>query len=142
MPFVIDAVSNVGVNAAIVWWREPKKPKSGLPVERFGSALRIGFHYERNNPALRSTLVRCVAFFLFASGYWALLLLLARNQIHGVPQIYGLLLGAIGLGAVGGSFALLTLKERMGQDRLVAVASLGRRSRWCSSVSRGNSLSR
>ena len=124
-PFVIDAVSNVGVNAAIVWWREPKKPTSALPVERFGSALRVGFRYARNNPSLRSTLVRCVAFFLFASCYWALLPLVARNQIHGGPQIYGILLGAIGVGAVGGSFALPTLKERIGPDRLVAVASIG-----------------
>lgn len=124
-PFVIDAVSNLGVNAAIVWWREPKKAPSGLPVERFGSALRLGFRYARNNPPLRSTLVRCVAFFLFASSYWALLPLVARSQIHGGPQIYGILLGAIGLGAVCGSFALPILKERLGPDRLVAVASIG-----------------
>jgi MFS family permease len=124
-PFVIDAVSNLGVNAAIVWWREPKKAPSRLPVERFGSALRVGFRYARNNPALRSTLGRCIAFFLFASSYWALLPLVARSQIHGGPQIYGILLGAIGLGAVCGSFALPTLKERIGPDRLVAVASIG-----------------
>ncbi len=124
-PFVIDAVSNLGVNAALVWWREPKKAPSGLPVERFGSALRLGFRYARNNPPLRSTLGRCVAFFLFASSYWALLPLLARSQIHGGPQIYGILLGAIGLGAVCGSFALPKLKEQIGPDRLVAVASIG-----------------
>ncbi|HTZ53633.1 MAG TPA: MFS transporter [Candidatus Acidoferrum sp.] len=124
-PFVVDAVSNLGVNAAIVWWREPKKPTSGLPVERFGGALRLGFRYARNNPALGSTLGRCVAFFLFASSYWALLPLVARNQIHAGPQIYGILLGAIGLGAVGGSFALPKLKERIGPDRLVGVASIG-----------------
>ncbi len=124
-PFVIDAVSNLGVNAAIVWWREPKRPPSTLPVERFGSALRLGFRYARNNPALRSTLARSVAFFLFASSYWALLPLVARSQIHGGPQIYGILLGAIGLGAVCGSFAMPKLKERIGPDRLVAFASIG-----------------
>lgn len=124
-PFVVDAVSNLGVNAAIVWWREPKKTPSALPVERFGSAVRVGFRYARNNPALRSTLGRCVAFFLFASSYWALLPLVARSQIHGGPQIYGILLGAIGLGAVCGSFALPALKDRIGPDRLVAVASIG-----------------
>ncbi len=124
-PFVVDAVSNLGVNAAIVWWREPKKAASPLPVERFSSALRLGFRYARNNPPLRSTLARCVAFFLFASSYWALLPLVARNQIHGGPQIYGILLGAIGLGAIGGSFAMPSLKERFGPDRLVAAASVG-----------------
>jgi MFS family permease len=124
-PFVIDAASNLGVNAAIIWWREPQKPASLLPVERFGSAIRLGFRYARNNPALHSTLVRCVAFFLFASSYWALLPLLARSQIHGGPQIYGILLGAIGLGAVCGAFFMPKWKARLGPDRLVAVASIG-----------------
>ncbi len=124
-PFIVDAVSNLGVNAALMWWHEPKKALSQLPVERFGSALRLGFRYARNNPPLRSTLIRCVAFFLFASSYWALLPLVARSQIHGGPQIYGILLGAIGLGAVCGSFTLPTLKARIGPDRLVAAASIG-----------------
>jgi MFS family permease len=124
-PFVINAVSNLGVNAAIVWWREPKKPATALPVERFGTAFQTGFRYALNNPSLRSTLVRCVAFFLFASSYWALLPLVARNQIHGGPQLYGVLLGAIGLGAVGGSFAMPKWNERMGPDRLVAIAGIG-----------------
>jgi MFS family permease len=124
-PFIIDAVSNLGVNAALAWWREPKKAPSNLPVERFGSAIRQGFRYARNNPPLHSTLVRCIAFMLFASSYWALLPLLARSQIHGGPQIYGILLGAIGFGAVCGSFAMPAWKQRLGPDRLVAVASIG-----------------
>jgi MFS family permease len=124
-PFVIDAVSNLGVNAAIVWWREPKKAPSRLPVERFGSAMRVGFRYAKNNPALNSTLGRSIAFMLFASSYWALLPLVARSQIHGGPQIYGILLGAIGLGAVCGSFVLPKWNKSVGPDRLVAAASIG-----------------
>ncbi len=124
-PFIVNAVSNIGVNAAIVWWREPKKASSALPVERFGSAIRLGFRYALNNPALRSTLARCVAFFFFASSYWALLPIVARNQIHGGPQLYGILLGAIGVGAIGGSFAMPKWRKRIGPDRLVAVASIG-----------------
>ncbi len=124
-PFVIDAVSNLGVNAAIVWWREPKKSPSRLPVERFGSAMSVGFRYARNNPALNSTLGRSIAFMLFASSYWALLPLVARSQIHGGPQIYGILLGAIGLGAVCGAVAIPKWNKRVGPDRLVAAASIG-----------------
>jgi hypothetical protein len=45
----------------------------------------------RNNPHLRATLVRGAAFFLFGSGYWALLPLVARNQIAGGPDLYGLI---------------------------------------------------
>jgi MFS family permease len=70
-------------------------------------------------------LIRVLAFFPFASAYLALLPLVARDQISGGPQDYGILLGAIGVGAVGGSLALRWLKDELGPDRLVAMGSLG-----------------
>ena len=70
----------------------------------------IGFHHARFNPKLRATLVRAAAFFFFASAYWALLPLIARNQIAGGPELYGILLGAIGVGAVAGAFMLPWMK--------------------------------
>ena len=39
--------------------------------------------------------------------------------------MYGILLGAIGVGAVGGSLALTWLKDALGPDRLVATGSVG-----------------
>ena len=67
--------------------------------------------------------MRVLAFFPFASAYLALLPLLARHQISGGPQTYGILLGAIGVGAVGGSLAMRWLKDELGPDRLVAAGS-------------------
>jgi MFS family permease len=78
-----------------------------------------------NNAALRKTFVRTVAFFLFASSYWALLPLVARLRVSGGAAIYGLLLGAIGLGAVGAAFVMPYWKKRLGADNLVAMASVG-----------------
>jgi len=124
-PFVVNAVSNFGSIGALVWWREPKGQTSALPVEPFGSAIRIGFRYAINNPGLQGTLIRSVAFFFFASTYWALLPLIARTHIGGGPGTYGILLGAIGLGAVAGAFVMPSLKLKMGPDRLVAAASAG-----------------
>ena len=94
-------------------------------MERFGSAIRTGFRYARNNPHLRATVIRSAAFFLFGSAYWALLPLVAREQIAGGPDLYGYLLGAIGAGAVGGAFALPWLKRKLGPDRLVAAGTIG-----------------
>jgi MFS family permease len=85
----------------------------------------VGFRHARFNPDLRATLVRAVAFFFFASAYWALLPLVSRNQIAGGPELYGLLLGAIGVGAVVGAFTLPTLKGALGPDRLVAAGTAG-----------------
>jgi hypothetical protein len=62
---------------------------------------------------------------VFASAYWALLPLVARDQIVGGAKLYGVLLGAIGAGAVVGAFALPWLKRRLGPDRTVALGTAG-----------------
>src|SRR5947209_1310645 len=124
-PFWFNVISNLGIIGALLWWHPPQKGTRHLPVERFSGAVRTGFRHARNNPNLRATLIRGAAFFLFASAYWALLPLVARNQIAGGPDLYGLLLGAIGAGAVGGAFALPWLKAKIGPDRLAAGGSVG-----------------
>jgi predicted MFS family arabinose efflux permease len=124
-PFWLNAVSNVGIIAALLWWHPAVQASRHLPVEHLGSAVRTGLRYARNNPHLRAILFRGAAFFLFASAYWALLPLVARSQIAGGPGLFGFMLGAIGAGAVGGAFALPWLKSRLGPDRLVAAATLG-----------------
>ena len=123
-PFWLDAFSNIGVIAALIWWRAPTSA-SALPPEPFGSAIRTGLRYARYNSYLRATLIRTVAFFVFGSAYWALLPLVARTQIAGGPALYGVLLGVIGASAVGGAFLLLRLRKKFGADSLVAAASLG-----------------
>src|SRR2546423_14270330 len=101
-----------------------------LPVERFGSAIRVGFRHARNNPHLRATLIRAAAFFLFASAYWALLPLVARTQIAGGPDLYGYLLGAIGVAAVGAALGLPWVEARLGPGRLVGGGEGGNPPAW------------
>jgi len=124
-PFLLDAFSNIGVIAALVWWRPPRKSGAHLPPERFGSAIRTGLRYARHNAYLGATLIRALGFFTFASAYWALLPLVVGGRIAGGPALYGILLGAIGASAVGGAFLLRWLRTRLGADRLLAAATVG-----------------
>jgi len=123
-PFWVNAFSNVGVIAALIRWRPPKKTGPALPAESFGQSMRSGLRHARYNADLRSTLMRAMAFFVFASAYWALLPLVARDQIHGSSALYGVLLGVIGASAVAGAFLLRTLRARLGPDVLLAGASV------------------
>ena len=124
-PFWINAASNLGINGALLAWRPPRRGGARLPAERFGRAIHAGLRYARHNRHLRATLLRAVGFFVFASAYWALLPLVARSQIAAGPEIYGVLLGAIGAGAIGAAFALPWAKARLGADRLVAAGTVG-----------------
>jgi predicted MFS family arabinose efflux permease/quinol monooxygenase YgiN len=123
-PFWVNAVSNVGVIAALVRWQPAKKTGPRLPPESFGQAMRSGLRHARYNASLRATLVRTVAFFVFASAYWALLPLVARGQIGGSSALYGVLLGVIGASAVAGAFLLRTLRAKLGPDALLAGATV------------------
>jgi MFS family permease len=124
-PFWIDAVSNFGVIAVFLWWRPRPQHLAELPPERFTAAVRAGLRYVTYNRPLRATLARAVGFFLFASAYWALLPLVARTQIGGGPELYGLLLGGIGAGAVGSAFVLPRYKVRLGANGLVVLGEIG-----------------
>jgi MFS family permease len=124
-PFWVNAISNVGVIGALLWWHAPHTATSRLPLERFTSAVVTGLRHARHNRHLRATLVRAVAFFLFASAYWALLPLVARNRLGGGPELYGVLLGAIGAGAIAGAFLLPWAKAKLGPDLMVAAGTIG-----------------
>ncbi len=123
-PFWINAAANLGVNGALLWWR-PQQAAASLPAERLGRAIGAGLRYARHSPPFRATLVRATGFFLFASAYWALLPLVARERIASGPELYGVLLGAIGAGAVIGAFVMPWLKLKLGPDRLAALGLLG-----------------
>jgi MFS family permease len=124
-PFLLNAVTFLSVILALLWWRSPPAPQRHLPAERFWSAIRIGIRYTRASGPLKATLIRAVAFFLFGSAYWALLPLIVRRELGGGPALYGILLGCIGAGAVGGAFLLPALKQRLGADNGVALGTLG-----------------
>jgi len=124
-PFWANAGSNLGSIGGLLWWRAPQTGQRRLPTERVVSALQTGIRYARHSRHLRATLWRAVAFFLFASAYWALLPLVARDRIAAGPKLYGILLGVIGASAIAGAFALPRLKKELGPDRLVAAGTIG-----------------
>jgi len=121
--FLLNALSFLGIVAVLLRWRRETSPPT-LPAERFAAALRAGLRYVRHAAPLRATMVRGGTFFLFASSTWALLPLLARNELAGDPALYGTLLAAVGLGAVGGAMVLPRLRARLDRDRLVGVATV------------------
>lgn len=124
--FAADAVSFVGILLAIAWWRPAPGAQRHVPPEMVGGAMRAGLRYARAAPALRRVLLRALGFFLFASAPWALLPLVARALPGGGPELYGLMLTAVGGGAVTGALMLPGLRARLGTaGRAVLAGTLG-----------------
>ncbi len=123
-PFLINAISFLAVIIALWLWRAPRSTTHPVHAESYLAALRIAFTQTATNRALRHTLWRSVLFFLFGSCYWALLPLVAREQLQGGPGLFGILVGCIGIGAVISALALPALRSRWGLDRLLHAGSL------------------
>lgn len=119
----INAAGYFVVLAAVLWWRRPPAIDDPL-AERFAGAMRAGFRYIRASAEMRRVLSRTAVFFVFANVAWALLPLVARDVLGGDAGFYGLLLGAIGAGAILGAFVLPRLRRVLGSDGLVLGASI------------------
>ena len=84
----------------------------------------MGLRFVVHTRALLVVLVRGIAFFAFASATWSLFPLIVRQELGRGPEIYGLLLTCIGIGAVGGAMLLPRVRASVSRDALVAGASL------------------
>ncbi|MBK0400980.1 MFS transporter [Limibaculum sp. M0105] len=123
-PFLVNALSFLGILVALGLWRGERAGGDRVPPETLVPAMLAGLRYACNSRALQRTLVRAAAFFLFASCYWAMLPLIARDVLGGGAELYGLLLGAVGAGAVSGAAALPIARRHLGADGMVAAGSV------------------
>lgn len=97
-----SAVFFLWMLVALRGWRPPARSIPGAPETLF-SGLRSGLRYLRHSPPLRAAVVRNLSFSLCASALWALLPVIARDQLQLGAGGFGLLLGFFGAGAVTGA---------------------------------------
>lgn len=120
--FLLNAASFLGVLVVLFRWKRPPRA-SVLPAERFFGAMRTGVRYVRHSPEVLAVIVRGSLFVVCASSLWALLPVVARTELNRGAAGYGLLLTALGIGAVACAMVLPRLRDRS-TDLVVAAASL------------------
>ena len=125
VPFLFNAISFLGIIIAVWWWKGEDQKENTIPAESAFSAMIVGVRYARRNPALLGTIFRAVCFFIFASAYWAMLPLVARQSLQGDASVYGILMAGVGAGAVLGALFLPKLRERFEPDILVIAGTIG-----------------
>jgi MFS family permease len=121
--FAINAVTFLFGIAVVFAWRQPQKVPSGLGRERMLPALRAGTRYVRHSPAARRLLLRLTLFVTPAVALWALLPVVASRRLGLGPSGYGLLLGALGVGALTAAVSLPLLRRLLSSGQIVAGAS-------------------
>lgn len=119
----IDLLTYALVIGALLWWRPP--PTAADPLaEVFGGALRTGLRHALANADLQRVLARAALFFALSSAAWALLPLVGRQLLGSGAAFYGVMLGAVGVGAIAGALLLPRLRPHLGPEGLMTGAAL------------------
>ncbi len=118
--FVLDAATFLVYGVVVALWRPSPDTTPQIP-ERFVSALRAGGRYVRYAPVVRRILLRAALFLVPASALWALLPLIASRRLGLGSSGYGLLLAALGGGAIVGATVLLKVPARLSPSVLIQL---------------------
>ncbi len=121
--FAVNALSYLPLITVLARWR-PVRPPRTLPRETLGLAVSAGIRYVAMSPAISTVLLRSAIFGIAASSVMALLPVVAKFLLDGGPLTYGLLLGAFGLGAVGGALGNARLRQVMSTEGIVRTATV------------------
>jgi predicted MFS family arabinose efflux permease len=103
--FVIGGLFFIVMLVALRNWRGRERLLPGVP-ERLLSGVRSGLRYARHSASMRSLIIRNLNFAIGASAFWALLPVIARDQLNLGAGGFGLLSAAFGTGAVAGALAI------------------------------------
>ena len=112
----LNAFSFIGVLTVLYRWKRTPLFKSELPAERLVGSMRAALRYARHAPALQSVLIRALLQTFCVSGMWALLAVVAREDLRGGALGYGIMNGCIGLGAVTAAVLLPRLRTQLSAD--------------------------
>jgi len=100
-----------------------ERPLPGVP-ERLVSGALSGIRFARHSPAMRSLILRNLTFAICASAFWALLPVIARDQLDLGAGGFGLLSAGFGTGAVVGALSIPAQLRRRSLNGVVTAAVL------------------
>ena len=95
----------------------------GVP-ERLLSGVLSGLRFVRHSPGMRALVFRNFSFAVCASAFWALLPVIARDQLQLGAGGFGLLSGGFGLGAILGAISISTQLRHRSLHTVVVTANL------------------
>lgn len=121
--FATNAACVAVMAAILLVWRRPRD-ETRANRERFLPALRAGGRFVRHEPVVRRILVRLAIFVAPATAMWALLPIIANQRLGLSAGGYGVLFGALGVGAVSGALLIPRVKDRLSANGFLTVAAL------------------
>lgn len=121
--FMLNALSFVGIIVFLHRWHKPSERKT-LPPEQVIGAIRTGLRYMRHSLHVRALLVRDFAITIFTSAVISLLPLLVRNEAGSNSILFGILVGALGIGGLTSGLVIVPRIKNISIEKRVTSATI------------------
>jgi MFS family permease len=121
--FALNAMLYLPLIVALFLWKRVVEP-SRLPPEHLRRAMVSGARYIGNSPSIKIVLARTLVVGLLGGAILALLPLVTRDRLHGGAGLYGMMLGAFGVGAVLGALNLSRLRNYLGAEPAISTCTI------------------
>jgi MFS family permease len=120
--FLLDGVSYVAVIASLLMMRLARTERPE-PVTHVLAELSDGFRYAFGFAPIRSVLLLLALVSLMGMPYTVLMPVMAAEVLRGGPHTLGFLMGATGVGALGGAVYLASRESVIGLGRAIPSAA-------------------
>ena len=120
--FLIDGFSYLAVIASLLLMRITATASTRRPAA-VSSELREGWSYAAQSLPIRSLLLLLALVSLVGMPYTVLMPIFAAQVLHGGAHTLGFLMGASGVGALGGAVFLAARRSVLGLGRVVPIAA-------------------
>lgn len=121
--FAANAFLYVPLLIVLLLWRRNHVPPR-LPAERIDRAIASGLRYILHSPSIRTVLWRTFFTGVAGGSISALMPIIARDNLGGGAQTYGLILGAFGVGAVAGALTIGAIRHRVSGEATVSFSAV------------------
>lgn len=121
--FATNAVLYLPLLIVLFLWERISEP-SRLPRERLSRAMVSGVRYITNSPSIKIVLLRTLVTGIIGGAVLALMPLIVRDLLHGGAQMYGIMLGAFGMGAVIGALNIGEVRKRLTGEAAIRACTL------------------
>jgi MFS family permease len=122
--FALNAASAAGLSVVYYRWHLQSAARAEpRPPVALGSHIREAFSHCLARPRFRGLLVRITLVYFCTNAFWCLFPIFTRSVLHMGSAGFGVLMGAVGAGAVVAALFLPNLKRRWSLDRLIVFAA-------------------
>ena len=120
--FFVDGVSYLAVIGSLLAMHIQPRERL-VPAKHALIELRDGFRYAFGFVPIRAVLLLLALVSLMGMPYTVLMPIFAGRILHGGPHTLGFLMGATGVGALGGAVYLASRRSVLGLGRIIPVAA-------------------